>query len=368
MISGPMFPGVPRALLLLLAAVALRLALFSIVGWLHPAAWDAASPASDAHAYIGQASVFAGETQTVGYALERRVFPGLPLAIALVHRTGIPLRASGLLVSWFSAGLAAVFAASLYRDMRVGWAMVFLTPAYLVTSDGIMNESLLSALSLAAVLVGLRGHAAAAGILFGGAGAVRPNACFALFGFLVYEAMHRRWRSALTTAAVSAVVVLSAMALVWHFFGDPLINMKAYRDLPSGYRGHILTWPLLSLIQTSLRVSTSAWKIAYTWAHVVLVLAACILCARSFRHTHEPLDALSLVWLVGNTAFVLSMGGVWGFHDFPRAITWAIAPLLGAYAPFLPKRTLGWIGLAATSSALALAYSLHQAVQPPPTS
>jgi hypothetical protein len=58
---------------------------------------------------------------------------------------------------------------------------------------------------------------------------------------------------------------------------------------------------------------------------------------------------------LGNTLFVLCMGGIWGFQGFPRYIVPGIPPMFAALHPRLPRRAWIWALLTAASFAVAVA-------------
>jgi hypothetical protein len=313
---------------------------------------------SDGGSYTAYARAIAREPGPFS-PFDGRVFPGYPVVIAGVHLLGIPLPAAALVISWVCSGLAAMLSAVLCRDRRVGWGMVFLIPHYLLYSTLAMNEALLLAVSVAGLVAATRGRSAVAGgLLLGFAGLVRPNACFAVAGFLFYAAGQKRWRDAGIVAFLSATVVLAGMLVLKHFAGDALQNLHQYS---SAYDGQLLTWPFRSLIMTPIREHVAISKTIYIWLHVLVIVPATIWAGfRFFRSQATSMDRLFAPWLVGNTAFVLCTGNRWGFDAFHRFSCWALPALLWTLRPILPKHWF-WSLIAVISFALAFYGIAHNA-------
>ncbi|HEY8668683.1 MAG TPA: hypothetical protein VIL86_18695 [Tepidisphaeraceae bacterium] len=357
-------PGRRELTWMFAAAVALRLAVFmTVLAVLHVSVKDFADKA-DGKSYLRYAQVMCGEKPAELRDYDMRVFPGYPALIALLHHAGLPVEWAALGISWLAAGAAVVFGALLFRDRRIGWGMVMLTPQYLLNGGMVMTESLLLALLVGGLYFAIRGRTAWTAIVFGGilagaAGVVRPMACFGVLGVIAYEFVRRRGWRGLAFGAVAAAVVLAAMLVMHLLWGDALQSAHIYSNDKSAYNGELFTWPFKSLVTTVLftQPRPRLWKIAYILPHVPLVLAACAIVLWRWRNDckePEPLAALCGPWLLGNTLFVLCVGSVWGFAVFQRLILVALPPMLWAFQPLLPKKPLGWWALGAISFAIAV--------------
>jgi hypothetical protein len=358
--DNPLRPSLVHLVAMFLAAVLIRCLLLMVgARAMHQDMLAYASQkGTDSYSYIQYAKFFCGEPADLT-AYDQRVFPGYPFFMAALHLLRIPVIQAGLLISWTCSGIVAVLAALLYRDWRMGWALVFLIPQYVIASSMIMNEPLLLALATGGLLAGIRGRAVVAGLLLGIAGATRPNACFALAGYVAFELLsNRRYRAAVATA-LSGLVVLGFLGFLWVKMGDPFVNVRAYKNNPDAFAGQLVTWPFVSLVMTPIRTHVPLWKIVYCYSHVLVLAVACALFVIRYLCRRDRLDALSGTWLLGNTAFILCMGHIWGFSGFPRATTWALPPFLAAYLPFYPKKWLGWLIIGAVALAIALAFFIR---------
>jgi hypothetical protein len=286
-----------------------------------------------------------------------RQFPGLPATLALLLLARVPLTLATLAFHWLMAAVFTTATAALYRDWRVGLACALLLPDLLLCTAGVnANESPMLACTALGLLAATRGRAVTGGLLLGLAGAYRPMACFAVLGYLAYAACRRDWRRAAVVAVLSAGVVGVALLGMKWIWGDPLKGARVYANHPAGFNGQMFAWPFTSLVFTPFYYRVKAVKLVLDWAHALLLFAACALLVRrvaSQRRT--PLDVLSLVWLLGNTLFVLSMGGIWGFMGFPRYIVPGVPPMFAALRPCLPRRGWIWTLLAAASFVVAVA-------------
>ncbi len=110
--------------------------------------------------------------------------------------------------------------------------MVMLIPHYLINSSLAMTEAPLLALTLGALVLVTSGRFALAGLLFGLAGLVRPMACFALLGALLYSALTNRFRKGLSTALIAAAVVGLGIAILHHYTGDAFRGIRIYHNSP----------------------------------------------------------------------------------------------------------------------------------------
>ena len=309
---------------------------------------DSWSQRGDGPSYLAQARSMLGSNSAMT-DYDRRVFPGYPALIAMVHLTGIRLPVAALLIDWCSGALVAVFAAALFRDRRIGWACVMLIPQFLINSTMAMSEAPMLALATGGLLLARRRGGGTAGAMLGAAGLVRPVACFAVLGFAVAQGAGRKWRSALVGCVASATVVAIGIIALWLWTGDAFHGVKVYANHPSAYGGHLLAWPFQSLIEETLSPRVDLGRAIYIWTHVILVLLGCgLLAARCVvaRPAVDWRDALSLPWLAGNTAFVLCIGSYWGFQHFPRFTLPALPAFFWAFHRFLPHGWYVWTALA----------------------
>ena len=351
-------PPTRRELLAIAAvAVALRVGVFlaaTLGGGMTVARVTAQA---DTPSYVAYAAALAGERPLASLdEYDRRVFPGYPAMVAVVHMaTRLPLPVSALVTTWLMAGVAAAAAAGAFGDVRVGWAMTCLVPHYLLNSTLGMGEAPL----LAAVTVGAWAARQRSGVgeaLLGGGALVRPMACFATAGVAWADWRGRRRAAAVRTAMVAALVFGVGFVAMQAWTGDALAGVRIYATHPGAYNGHLLGWPFQSLLQTPTREPTTASRLAYVWTHVAVVLAACVLVTRrQFARDRDGRDDLAFPWLVGNTLFVLCIGSAWGFRHFPRFTIPAAPPLFWAVRRWLPRRPGVWvaIGLACAAGAVA---------------
>jgi hypothetical protein len=73
---------------------------------------------------------------------------------------------------------------------------------------------------------------------------------------------------------------------------------------------------------------------------VALALAGCgLLLRRWWRMPRSEELILLTVWMLGNTACILCLGDVFGFHEFHRFMLPALPPLVLALEPVLPRAT-----------------------------
>ena len=161
----------------------------------------------------------------------------------------------------------------------------------------------------------------------------------------------------MTGGIALAIVLLGLMVVQWRF-DDALMSARVYATDQKAYGGQLLAWPFESLIMTPLRHPTAVWKMVYIWAHVVVVLVGCGLALWRWRSAPgalgRPAALAAAVWLWTNTAFVLCVGDIWGFHEFDRFIIPALPPLMWAYAAFLPRQWWVWPIIGVLSVAIAL--------------
>src|SRR5690348_6178894 len=167
--------------LMALAAILLRAALFVIGTRIHGWTLNDFVNLRDGSSYIHLSQAFRGDRGALDL-FDRRVFPGYPALIALVTSVGLSAPVAALALAWLSTAATAVFTALLYHDRRMGWAIVMLTPSYLMYTTVVMSEAVLLAFTVGGLMLFYRRRAAAGGVLLGFAGLVRPMACFAVLG------------------------------------------------------------------------------------------------------------------------------------------------------------------------------------------
>jgi hypothetical protein len=354
-------PSAPRRgelLTVALFALALRVFVFTIAMRAGHISLEQYTSKGDTSSYLANAAAMSGERSLASLSdYDLRVFPGYPALIAVVHRLGIPLRASALLVTWISAAVAAAAAGKVFADARVAWAMTCLIPHYLINSSLGMSEAPLLAVVCLALLASQKDQLLLAGVLFGFAGMIRPMACFAMAGLLLALARDRHWRAMAVVVLAATATFALELLVIQKWTGNALHGIHVYANNPAAYGGHLLGWPFQSLLTTPMHDGASAGRIAYIWTHVVVVLIACALIAdRAIRTARpNPRDSVSCAWLIGNTAFVLCIGSVWGFRHFPRFTIPAAPALFWALRSVLPRNPRWWGLIAMACGAAAVA-------------
>jgi len=248
-----------------------------------------------------------------------------------------------------------------------GWAAAVLTPSFIFSGSLLSTEAMCLLFSLLGILQARDStrRALAAGLAFGLGGLFRSVAVFAMLGAVAVDIAAGRRRQALMVTAVAGLTIAAGLtALQWRF-GDALMTV---RWNSRGYGGEILTWPFKSLLTTPLTTPVAAWKIAFVALHVAAALGGCLLAARALRAAQmgeeRELALSAAVWLWGNTLYVLCIGSVWGFHDFPRFLIPALPPLFWAWRRFLPTRPWIWVVVGAISLALALPPARRRLLEP----
>jgi len=313
---------------------------------------DGASFMAYAHMLLGH------DVQLAEY--DYRVFPGYPALLAAGSLTGASMPVVALVINLLSVGLAAVFAAALFQNRWIGWAMAILTPSYLLFSSHAMGEPANLALILAGLLLAVRSPhltaVAIGGVLLGYAGLIRPVACFAVAGFMVWAILQRRWRPALIHGAVAAAFVAAGLALLQWRTGHALHSLEVYKTHEQAYAGQLFTWPFRSIIHSTLVAfdrdvmpNIPPKNLVYIWLHIVIVVAGCVvpflIRPRSADGGKHPLFWVAMPWLWGNTLFVLCIGHYWGMLEFARFIIPALPPLFLAYERLLPRGKAWWLWL-----------------------
>jgi hypothetical protein len=359
------------ALLAIVVRIALVLATSIYTGW---SLADIAN-LHDGPSYLRVAGGMLDPTAVVAH-LDRRVFIGYPTLIALAGLARVPLPIAALAISWFASAVVAVTAAQVFADRRIGWALVFFPPSFLIFSSLAMSEaSMLALVGVGLYFVIRREWYVAGAVAFGCAGLIRPVACFAVFGVLAV--IGHRWllerravrrihkiqphfettmgreqlRAAILVSLISGAIVAAGFVALRFWRGDALEGVKIYASSQDTFAGQVLSWPFASLIMTPLNTPVPLWKVGYVWSYVLFVVAGCTLAGRRvwLSRQSETFDRslLATVWLFGNTIFVLCTGSVWGFHYFDRHILAAVPALLWAYSDVYPKRWPLFLGLGA---------------------
>ncbi|MHC4712787.1 MAG: hypothetical protein ACYTAN_05875 [Planctomycetota bacterium] len=341
------------------AAFALRLVVALVSLWRFEMTAPDFAFLRDGDSYIRVAVAVTGD-ESVVKPFDWRVFPGYPGLIAAAHALGARADIAALLLNWLCAAAAAVLSALLFRDRRVGWAMAVLTPSYLMYSTLAMSEPTLMAFIIAGLVLAVAGRPLLGGLLLGYAGIIRPVACFAALGCIVWWAVQRKHKRAVVFAVAALAVVLAGVVGLALWRGSALEGLRLYAADERAYGGEPLTWPFKSLIFTPLSGKTTLWKVLYIYAHVAVVLTGCVVAALPRLRRRESGSAGSLhpamtvPWLWANTLFCLCIGAHWGFHEFHRFIVPALPPLFVAFRRWLPDKVIYWTALAIVSVALAV--------------
>jgi hypothetical protein len=353
-------PSAPRRGELLTAALfalALRIFIFAIALRAGHLTLTQYTEKGDTHSYLAMAAVMSGDRQLNSLDdYDTRVFPGYPAMIAFVHRFGISLPVSALCVTWTAAAIAAGVAGKVFADARIAWAMTCLIPHYLINSSLGMSEAPLLAVVCLALWASQKDQLLLAGVLFGFAGMIRPMACFAMAGLLLALIRDRQWRPILVLLMTAVLTFALEALLLQKWTGDALRGIHVYANHPGAYDGHLLAWPFQSLLTTPARDAASVGRIAYIWIHVIVLLTACGLIAdRTIRAGKpNPRDSVACAWLIGNTAFILCIGSVWGFRHFPRFTIPAAPALFWTLRSFLPRNPRWWWIIGATCGVMAV--------------
>jgi hypothetical protein len=311
--------------------------------------------AADGYQYIAQARAWMGNSEEVlANPYFARLFPGASALLALLVWLGVPVLAAILAPPWIACAVSAPLSAAYFRDRRVGWAMATLTPAYLLSGALISSEALALVFSLAGLHAARSGRDALAGVCFGLAGFCRPMAIFALLGCTAAMLIERR-RGSLFRLLLAASLTFSLLVTILAVrLGNPTQSAAEYTR---AYGGSVLSWPFHSLVATPLTIDVATWKVFYVAAHLGAVALAAYTILRSFRHDlagPRPGYAVEWrLWFLLHSLFVLSIGDVWGFHDFPRFLIPALPPLFFALRALLPRALVVWLALGAFSLALA---------------
>jgi len=228
-------------------------------------------------------------------------------------------------------------------------------------------------------------------VLFGFAGMIRPMACFALAGLALALLRDGQWRPMVVVVLAATATFALEVLLLQRWTGNALRGVHVYASNPGAYGGHLLGWPFQSLLSTPAHDGASPGRIAYIWIHVTIILLACAMIGvttagsvsgrkkrgrgrflsspfsgslmdaetgtgtvSTLARTVNPRDSVSCGWLIGNTAFVLCIGSVWGFRHFPRFTIPAAPALFWTLRHFLPRKPQWWLLIAAGCGVMAV--------------
>jgi hypothetical protein len=278
---------------------------------------------------------------------DRRVFVGLPWAIAMVERTGIPYAVASQGICLIFSGLMCVIGAQWLRDARIGWALAILPPHFVLDTSAVMNESLMLLLCMVGLWACMTtssrfrssiGMLVLASLAFGAAGMVRPMACFATLGAIAMLLQDRKPRQAALLAAGSLVVFAVLFALFTKVYWNPIENVKVYRDHPTAYGGEMLTWPLKSFIHAAAERGVLRPAFLYKSLYIAAAIGLSIYGLVRWRRSRDPLDAMAATWLTANTLFVACIGSHWGVDIAQRSTAWALPAALYLLRDWLPTK------------------------------
>lgn len=358
--TSPRPPSVRELAHIGLAALAARIVLVVIGCWLTHSSLHEWALGGDGISYIRYATRIAGGS-TEFTAYDGRVFPGLPAMMAVLYSVGVAPWMGGLMIGIGAGAVVPALAARLFRDARVGWLLAIFPPIWLICSAGPATEAPLLALTLGAILIEARsglGASLLAGLLFGLAGTIRPVACFAVLGLAAWHIVHRRWWAPLVFGAVALAVVACGLFAVHRWMGDALYGVRYYAEAKEAYGGDLISWPFKSVIFTPLYSPVAKSKLVYVWLHIALVIGGITRLIWQMRRSQPSmLHVLSVVWLAGNTLFVLCIGDKWGLHALPRFLLPAIPPLIWVFRDYAPRRWWLWLLLGGCSFAIALRHT-----------
>jgi hypothetical protein len=128
------------------------------------------------------------------------------------------------------------------------------------------------------------------------------------------------------------------LAVSWKIYGDPFQQLHVYGrplaelNIPSGLAAELHNpsghwgWPFEHLIMTPWRTRVPAWKIAYVYAHVPVVLIL-LWKAFLFLRTQPAAEGWRVALVLGfvaNSALIVCTGPYWGFESFDRYFVWGL--------------------------------------------
>jgi hypothetical protein len=271
MVSSPT-PQRTELLAIAIFAIVLRLGVFITGMFAAPMTLADYTSKGDTTSYIAVAAAMTGERSLQSLDdYDRRVFPGYPAMIAVVHLARVPLPIAALCVTWISAGVAAAAAARVFADARVGWAMTCLIPHYLINSSLGMSEAPLLGVVCLALVLSQGNRIFFAGVLLGFAALIRPMALFPLIGIIFLLLRERRWARMILLCVGFAATSVAGFWAMQMWTGDALHGIHVYANHPGAYAGHMVVWPLQALL--AARDQTIP-RILYIWLHVIITLFA----------------------------------------------------------------------------------------------
>lgn len=316
---------------------------------------------SDAPSYVAVARALLTGVRPES-AWHERVFLGWPMLIALPGAL-IGHEAAALWLAVLLAALVPVIYFALTDDRPVSLLLAVLTPTWLMHSSLGMGEPAFLALQLLALLAWSRGRPLQGSAWASAAMVVRPTAFFVWLAIALADLRaHRRPRLTLLVApaAATGLVLLCNAAL----YSDPARQLHAYSGIPNIKAEHLAALqqlpgpdghhglPLLHVLATPFVIEVATWKVAFIWAHLAAVIAACAIGIR--RRERSELERAMLLWALCSTAFIVSTGPYWGFHTFDRYVVWALPAYAYLVRDRLPRSTWMIAALGAVSFALAL--------------
>lgn len=351
---------------LVLTALAMRLVPVAVLFLFTSTTWDRYLSTSDASSFIPVAKVLYGLEPLSSIKLyDTRVFPGWPLVLGLPLAAGAP-EWSALALSLLCAAAAPVALYRLTGDLDLAWALVYFTPAWLLSGFHPISEAVYL-LGILATLLALRAERPwLAGLLAGFLVVIRPFgiAWVAAIGIALLwrnPAATRQLARFVLGGLIPAVLLLTINARV---FGDPLHQLHVYGlpldqlNLPTDTAAQIGQatghWdlPFKHVLLTPWLVSIPLWKVAYIYAHLIALVALIWIGVRTLPRIEIPWQrALALGFLL-NAALIVSAGPYWGFHSFDRYFVWGLPGALWLARDYVPRRS--WHGAVAIVS-LALA-------------
>lgn len=318
-------------------AVGVRAALYAGCWlWLHDPL-QTLLRASDGISYLRVARLIygAGPGAADVAAYDSRVFLTWPLIFGWTRILGHEIRGQ-FLFTLLAAVAAPCLMFALTRSRRLAVLMSVAPPAWLLSTTFPMSEGPCLVLALLSALAVLGGRDLLAGLAAGFLLAGRPFGA-ALVAGEAWALGRGGGRRLVTFAAALLVGPALTVVLDLHFFGDPLHQVAVYAMPLAGLNvgpqevaalghpaGH---WglPFVALATTPWRVPAPAWKVAYIYANVAIVLWASWRAWRSLRRRQAAdVDVMLGVWLIGNTGFAMCGGPYWGFFSFDRWCVWAL--------------------------------------------
>ncbi len=190
---------------------------------------------------------------------------------------------------------------------------------------------------------------------------VRPLGLFALIALAV-ELARRRKFSTLGFAVAIGLIVGGLYALPFFYaYGNPLVNVQAYRS--EAWAGQSpISWPLLSLLKglasNANEPLANMLKIA-AWVLFTLVGVVAMICSTSFRRFAREY-AMEAVFAAIYLLFLFSYNSPrWAWAEFPRFVIPVVPLLLVALNDWLPKRRALLWSAGAISALLAAASAIN---------